>query len=118
MVRCPVYDDHLICLLPLDHDGQCGRRPGRSLAGAGTDNPHYALGISAPVPLLATAQAYDQARHALAVACHTPDRVADYHGRPPLAGLLPRRQALAWARAFLEPIRVAPGSPSTSPALP
>ncbi|MFC8197998.1 helix-turn-helix domain-containing protein [Streptomyces sp. NPDC057298] len=109
MVRCPVYDDHLICLLPLEHDGartDCGlAAPLQALV---RDNPHYALGISAPVPLLATARAYDQARHALAVACHTPDRVADYHGQAPLAGLLPRRQALAWARAFLEAINAAP----------
>ncbi|MGQ4388506.1 helix-turn-helix domain-containing protein [Streptomyces sp. SAS_270] len=109
MVRCPVYDDHLICLLPMDHDGDSAdgslAAPLRALV---RDNPDYALGISAPVPLPATARAYDQARHALAVACHTPDRVADYHTRPPLAGLLPRQQALAWARAFLEPIREAP----------
>ncbi|WP_405509085.1 helix-turn-helix domain-containing protein [Streptomyces purpurascens] len=109
MVRCPVYDHHLICLLPADHDGDSVdgglAAPLRLLV---RDNPHYALGISAPVPLSATAQAYDQARHALAVAGHTLERVADYHGRPPLAGLLPRRQAVAWARAFLEPMREAP----------
>jgi DNA-binding CsgD family transcriptional regulator len=109
MVRCPVYDDHLICLLPMDHDGDSAdgglAEPLRTLV---RDNPHYALGISTPVPLPATARAYDQARHALAVACHTPERVADYHGQPPLAGLLPRQQALAWARAFLEPIKEAP----------
>ncbi|MEU1100637.1 helix-turn-helix domain-containing protein [Streptomyces tibetensis] len=109
MVRCPVYDHHLICLLPLDHDGDRVEgglaAPLRALV---RDNPHYALGISAPVSLQATARAYDQARHALAVAGHTPERVAGYHGRPPLAGLLPRQQALAWARAFLEPIREAP----------
>lgn len=109
MVRCPVYDDHIICLLPVDHDGDSVDggldAAWRALV---RDNPDYALGISAPVPLPATARAYDQARHALAVACHTLERVADYHGQPPLAGLLPRRQALAWARAFLEPIREAP----------
>ncbi|MEE1943397.1 helix-turn-helix domain-containing protein [Streptomyces sp. TRM 70361] len=109
MVRCPVYDHHLICLLPMDHDGTyVDDRLATPLRALVRDNPHYALGISAPVPLPATAQAYDQARHALAVAGHTPDRVADYHGRPPLAGLLPRQQALAWAHAFLEPIRAAP----------
>ncbi|MCC3655022.1 helix-turn-helix domain-containing protein [Streptomyces sp. S07_1.15] len=109
MVRCPVYDDHLICLLPPDDDA--GRADGglaAPLRALVRDNPDYALGISAPVPLPATAQAYDQARHALAVARHTPERVADYHGRPPLAGLLPRQQAHAWAGAFLEPIRAAP----------
>ncbi|MGW6054310.1 helix-turn-helix domain-containing protein [Streptomyces sp. NPDC055189] len=105
MVRCPVYDEHLICLLPPDHEGDGAEgdlaTPVRALV---QDNPHYALGISASVPLKDTAQAYDQARHALAVACHTPERLAHYRGRPPLAGLLPRHQAVAWARAFLEPI--------------
>nr|WP_158710969.1 helix-turn-helix domain-containing protein [Streptomyces albus] len=116
MVRCPVYDDHLVCLLPPDDGaGQADDEAHRaddglaaSLRALVRDNPDYALGISASVPLPATAQAYDQARHALAVACHTPERVADYHGRPPLAGLLPRREALAWARALLGPIRAAP----------
>ncbi|MFF9484629.1 helix-turn-helix domain-containing protein [Streptomyces sp. NPDC014676] len=109
MVRCPVYDDHLICLLPTDDDDDGnGGGLAESLRELVRDNPHYALGISAPAPLPATARAYDQARHALAVARHTPERVVDHHGRPPLAGLLPRRQALAWARAFLEPIREAP----------
>ncbi|WP_151483346.1 helix-turn-helix domain-containing protein [Streptomyces albicerus] len=108
MVRCPVYDDHLICLLPMDHDDSVDGGLAATLRALVRDNPHYALGISAPASLPATARAYDQARHALAVACHTPDQIADYHGRPPLAGLLPRRQALAWAHAFLEPIRKAP----------
>ncbi|MER5551638.1 helix-turn-helix domain-containing protein [Streptomyces sp. NPDC002793] len=109
MVRCPVYDDHLICLLPEGHDsdGADGglATPLRELV---RDNPDYALGISAPMPLPGTARAYDQARHALAVARHTPARIADFHGRPPLAGLLPGQQALLWAGAFLEPIRTAP----------
>ncbi|MFF5983227.1 helix-turn-helix domain-containing protein [Streptomyces olindensis] len=111
MVRCPVYDDHLICLVPTEQDSDSDSADGglsAPLRALVRDNPHYALGISAPVPLPATAQAYDQARHALAVACHTPERVADYHGRPPLAGLLPARQALAWARDFLDPIREFP----------
>jgi DNA-binding CsgD family transcriptional regulator len=109
MVRCPVYDDHVICLVPVDNDrDSVDGVLAASLRALARDNPHYALGVSAPVPLPATARAYDQARHALAVADHTPDRVADYHGRPPLAGLLPRRQALAWAHAFLEPIRAVP----------
>ncbi|WP_238153866.1 helix-turn-helix domain-containing protein [Streptomyces xinghaiensis] len=109
MVRCPVYDDHLICLLPPDHDeGRADAGPAAPLRALVRDNPDYALGISAAVPLPATAQAYDQARHALAVARHTSERIADYHGRPPLAGLLPRQEAHAWARAFLEPISAAP----------
>ncbi|MFJ2948420.1 helix-turn-helix domain-containing protein [Streptomyces sp. NPDC087226] len=107
MVRCPVYDDHLICLLSTDDDGDATGL-GASLRELVRGNPHYALGISAPAPLAATARAYDQARHALAVARHTPERITDQHGRPPLAGLLPRRPALSWARAFLEPLGEAP----------
>ncbi|MFK0117493.1 helix-turn-helix domain-containing protein [Streptomyces sp. NPDC090994] len=110
MVRCPVYDDHVIGLLPLDPGGGDGADAGLAahLRALVRDNPHYALGISAPVPLPGTARAYDQARHALAVARHTPERIADHRGRPPLAGLLPRRPALAWARAFLAPVGAAP----------
>jgi DNA-binding CsgD family transcriptional regulator len=108
MVRCPVYDHHLICLLPVDHDDSVDGGLTALLRALVRDNPRYALGISAPVPLPATARAYDQARHALAVAGHTPERIAHYHDQPPLAGLLPRQQALAWAHAFLEPIRDAP----------
>ncbi|GAA4930619.1 helix-turn-helix domain-containing protein [Streptomonospora halophila] len=108
MLRCPVYDSHLICLIP---DG--GREDGedglggllRSLVG---DEPRYALGISEPRPLAATAEAYEQARHALAAARHTPDRAAPYHGSAPLARLLPREQAHAWARTLLRPLESLP----------
>nr|WP_203614661.1 helix-turn-helix domain-containing protein [Streptomyces sp. SID13726] len=109
MVRCPVYDDHLICLVPTDRDADAleGSLAER-LRALVRNNPDYTLGISAPESLAGTARAYDQARHALAVACHKPERVADYRGRPPLAGLLPGETALAWARAFLAPIGAAP----------
>ncbi|MFJ6852972.1 helix-turn-helix domain-containing protein [Streptomyces sp. NPDC091271] len=108
MVRCPVYDHHLICLLPVEHNDNVDGGLAVPLRALVRDNPRYALGIGAPVPLPATARAYDQARHALAVARHTPERIAHYHDQPPLAGLLPRQQALAWAHAFLEPISTAP----------
>lgn len=109
MVRCPVYDHHLICLLPVEHDNDnVGGDLAATLRALVRDDPRYALGIGASVPLPATARAYDQARHALAVARHTPERIAHYHDQPPLAALLPRQQALAWAQAFLEPISTAP----------
>ncbi|MDT0300669.1 helix-turn-helix domain-containing protein [Streptomonospora wellingtoniae] len=108
MLRCPVYDSHLICLVPDDgcadvDDGLSALL--RSLVG---DEPRYALGISEPRPLAATAEAYEQARHALAAARHTPDRAAPYHGHAPLARLLPRDQAHAWARAVLAPLQPLP----------
>ncbi|GGV26528.1 DNA-binding protein [Streptomyces longisporoflavus] len=109
MLRCPVYDEHLICLLPADHDGDGAKGDlAAHVRELVRENPHYALGVSAPVLLRETTQAYEQARHALALACHTPERLAHYRGRPPLARLLPRHEALSWAGSFLEPISAAP----------
>lgn len=71
------------------------------------DNPHYALGISSPYPLGATAEAYGQALHALAAARHTSERVAAYLGRTPLVPLLPH-EADSWARALLRPLGSTP----------
>lgn len=72
------------------------------------DNSHYALGISSPYPLGATAEAYGQALHALAAARHTPERMAAYLGRTPLVPLLPHTEAGAWARALLRPLGSTP----------
>ncbi|WP_086710470.1 helix-turn-helix domain-containing protein [Streptomyces antimycoticus] len=72
------------------------------------DNPQYALGISSPYPLGATAEAYGQALHALAAARHTPERMAAYLGRTPLAPLLPHTEAGTWARALLRPLGSTP----------
>ncbi len=106
LVRCPVYDDHLICLTG-EGTGRGSRLAGdlRRLVG---DNPGYALGISDPHPLPETAAAYEQARHALAVARGMPGRVAGYRGQAPLERFLPREPALAWATAFLEPMSDVP----------
>jgi DNA-binding CsgD family transcriptional regulator len=108
MMLCPVYRDHLICLIPADESGGADEGLGAILRSLVRDNPGYALGISDPQPLHATAEAYDQARHALAVAGHTLERVVAYDGHAPLARLLPRQQALVWARAVLQPISSAP----------
>ncbi|MGW6598732.1 helix-turn-helix domain-containing protein [Streptomyces sp. NPDC055036] len=131
MVRCPVYDEHLICLIaeddgPEDGDGRGpgapdgAGGPGRAggLGGPGGlgaalrelvgECPRYALGISAAHPLRATAEAYEQARHALAVAGNAPGRVAGYRGQEPLERLLPRDAAVGWARSFLRPLRPLP----------
>ncbi|MDT0318879.1 helix-turn-helix domain-containing protein [Streptomyces millisiae] len=102
LVRCPVYEEHLICLVP-EGDELADR-----LHALVAERPGYALGVSAPRPARATAEAYDQARHALAMARNTPERVAGYRGQGPLERLLPQPAARAWARAFLRPLGTVP----------
>ncbi|MGI5352193.1 helix-turn-helix domain-containing protein [Streptomyces sp. CA-250714] len=125
MVQCPVFKEHLICLVADDADdadhaddrdadspgGRDADGPGGRVGGRGEalrrlvrDNPGYALGVSAPHPLDATAGAYSQAAHALAAARTSSGRVAFYQGQTPLDGLLPRRAALTWARVLLRPL--------------
>ncbi|MCX5343812.1 helix-turn-helix domain-containing protein [Streptomyces atratus] len=110
MVRCPVYDEHLVCLIA-DRDGG-GAEAADGLAvvlrDLVADNPRYALGISSAHPLPATAEAYGQARHALAVASNTLGRVAGYHGQEPLERLLPRAAAIEWAGSVLGPMTALP----------
>ncbi|NUS86942.1 MAG: helix-turn-helix domain-containing protein [Streptomyces sp.] len=137
MVHCPAFKEHLICLVAEnadkddvtdEHDGTdetAGAEAADGTDGADTDpetahgqgavlrrlvreNPHYALGISSPYPLGATAEAYGQALHALAAARQTPERVGAYLGRTPLVPLLPHEDAATWARAFLRPLASTP----------
>jgi DNA-binding CsgD family transcriptional regulator len=108
LVHCPVYREHLICVIADDEDSRGALGRGEPLQRLVADNPGFALGISATHPLEATAQAYDQARHALAVARNLPGRVASYRGESPLAQLLPRPEAVVWARTFLRPLATAP----------
>lgn len=107
LLRCPVYDEHLICLIrderPLPGTGEPGLA--ERLRRLVRDTPGYALGVSLPHPLRATAEAYDQARHALAVARNSPGRVVAYEGQASLAGVLPRQVGARWARGFLRPLR-------------
>lgn len=108
LVRCPVFDEHVICLVAAD-DAEAGDGGLEALLRTWVrDNPGYALGISAPLPLRSTEAAYDQARQALAVARRAPGRVAGYRGQVALARILPRREALAWALETLRPIGSAP----------
>ncbi|MBB4702355.1 helix-turn-helix domain-containing protein [Sphaerisporangium siamense] len=110
MVRCPVYDEHLISLAGEDEDEEPGadRRglPGllRSLA----DDRRYLLGISRPHPLAATARAYQEALHALAAAGGGASRAAVFQGEPSLEEVLPREAARHWARRLLAPLDAAP----------
>ncbi|MDT0343650.1 helix-turn-helix domain-containing protein [Streptomyces litchfieldiae] len=108
MVPCPVFNGNLICPIADDPGATDAARQGEVLRRLVRQNPNYALGISDPHPLRETADAYGQAVHALAVARHTPGRVLAYRGQVPLARLLPRRQALAWAGDFLRPLAALP----------
>ncbi|RKN11388.1 helix-turn-helix domain-containing protein [Streptomyces radicis] len=108
LVPCPVFNGHLICPIAEDPNAPDATRQAELLRRLVRDNPRYALGISDAHALRATADAYGQAVHALAVARHTPGRVLTYRGRTPLARVLPRPQALAWAAAFLRPLAAAP----------
>lgn len=107
MVHCPVINEHLICLVA-EREGQGDPGLAGLLRRLVRDNPGYALGISAAQPLNATAAAYSQAVHALAAARTTADRVASYHGRSRLEGVLDQRPALNWARTLLRPLDSVP----------
>ncbi|WP_432168624.1 helix-turn-helix domain-containing protein [Streptomyces sp. bgisy031] len=128
MVQCPVFADHLICLITdVDNEhadsGDSGGNsrtdnPGTSGGDSASraedlrrlvrDDPRCSMGISAAHPLGAAAEAYSQAAHALAAAHVAPGRIASHHGRTMLDGVLVRRQAVGWARALLRPLEAAP----------
>lgn len=117
MVHCPAFKEHLICLVadrPGERDaaGSDGQAVdlGEELRRLVRDNPGYALGISGPHPLGATAAAYGQAAHALAAARTTPGNVVFYQGQTSLEGVLPRGPALAWARTVLRPLDSLPAT--------
>ncbi|WP_240363463.1 helix-turn-helix domain-containing protein [Streptomyces sp. S1A1-7] len=105
MVHCPAFKEHLIC--PVAEDVGAGGRLdlGEVLRRLVSRNPAYALGVSRVHPLDATAAAYGEALHALAVARNSPERLAAYCDQPSLVHVLPRRAALAWARAYVEPLQ-------------
>ncbi|MFE7113629.1 helix-turn-helix domain-containing protein [Streptomyces sp. NPDC057575] len=111
MVQCPVFKHHIICLFTDDEapDGPGGKLRGHAetLHRLVRDNPRYAMGVSGGHPLHAAAEAYSQAAHALAAAPTAPSRVASYHGRTPLEGVLPRQAAQQWARTLLRPLDTA-----------
>ncbi|MGC5562704.1 helix-turn-helix domain-containing protein [Streptomyces sp. FR-108] len=108
MVNCPVFKEQLICPVAEDPELDGRFRQGEVLRRLVAENAGYALGVSRPHPLAATGEAYGEAVHALAVARNSPGRLAAYRGRPSLVHVLPRRAALAWARAYLEPLQALP----------
>ena len=112
MVQCPVFKEHLICLIADDEEASNFDDPtperGEVLHRLVRDNPGYALGISGVHPLSGTSEGYSQALHALAAARTTPGHTAFYHGRTPLEGVLSRQPALDWARGLLRPLDSVP----------
>ncbi|MEU7134848.1 helix-turn-helix domain-containing protein [Streptomyces sp. NPDC046261] len=112
MVHCPVFKEHLICLVVEDDEGDdSGGRSsglGEVLRRLVCDNPRYALGVSGAHPLGATAEAYGQAAHALAAARTTPGRVIFYHGQTPLVSVLRQEPATRWSRELLRPLDSVP----------
>ncbi|RII13729.1 Sigma-70, region 4 [Streptomyces sp. YIM 130001] len=115
LVHCPVFKDHLICLVAEDDEaagprGDRADRPGEFLRRLVRDNPGYALGISGAHPLEATAAAYAQAAHALSATRTAADRVVFHDGRSSLADVLPAGPARRWADSLLRPLDSAPKS--------
>ncbi|MFE9205642.1 helix-turn-helix domain-containing protein [Micromonospora sp. NPDC007230] len=108
MVHCPSFKEHLIC--PIAEDSGAGGRLQLDsvLRRLVRENSAYALGASRLHPLDATAAAYGEALHALAVARNSPERVAAYRGQPSLVHLLPRQAAVGWARAYVAPLHAVP----------
>ncbi|MFJ8579511.1 helix-turn-helix domain-containing protein [Micromonospora sp. NPDC093277] len=108
MVHCPAFAEHLICPIAEDSGAVGHLGHGAVLQRLVRENPAYALGVSRLHPLDATAAAYGEALHALAVARNSPGRVAAYRGEPSLLHLLPRRAAVGWARAYVAPLHALP----------
>ncbi len=111
LVRCPVYDEHLVGVAGENDDEppDAGPRGLPALLHALVrDNPRYALGVSRPYALDRTAEAYEHARHALAAARTTGGRVAVFQGTPSLEPHLPPEPAHRWARCLLQPLESTP----------
>ncbi|MFI1720384.1 helix-turn-helix domain-containing protein [Streptomyces sp. NPDC020489] len=108
MVRCPAFEDHLICPIAEDAGPGDPLRGGEVLRELVRDNPDYALGVSRAHPLAATGAAYSESLHALAVARNSHDRLAVYSGRPSLVRVLPQETACAWSRAVVAPLHAEP----------
>ncbi|MFJ9790071.1 helix-turn-helix domain-containing protein [Streptomyces globosus] len=102
VVRCPVYEGHLIVLVPAGGpDGPDGHAAlGAALAAA---VPGGAVGASGELPLREAPAAYTQAFHALAVARSRPERHARF-GPGPEPELAAHAAGSGWAAAVLAPL--------------
>ncbi|WP_392676229.1 PucR family transcriptional regulator [Streptomyces sp. LN785] len=99
IVRCPVYANHLILVVPAGADGIRPRLA--SEVAALVDD--CVVGVSEEVPLSDTATGYRQAFHALAVARGLPVRHARF-GSAPEPALLVGTEGAQWAEALLTPL--------------
>jgi diguanylate cyclase with GGDEF domain/PucR-like helix-turn-helix protein len=101
IVRCPVYDNHVIVISPVQDPADPGEQLLATLRATATGT--VAIGVGDPVDLRDTAAGYEQACHALAVARHRPDRLARYTAADDLAAAL-GHQGQHWARQALAPL--------------
>jgi sugar diacid utilization regulator len=113
VIKCPVYDDHVIVLAPAgsaaaEHltqvldDGQAERVRARLHALVAAD-AEVRMGESATVPLRGIGTAYEQAIHALAAARHRTERHSVFGPRAALSQVLDPA-ARTWAARLLEPL--------------
>nr|WP_134005292.1 helix-turn-helix domain-containing protein [Streptomyces sp. 846.5] len=96
IVPCPVYADHILMLAPADGAPSWVWPPELEAT--------CWIGVSNALPLRDTATGYAQAFHALAAARDRCDRQSSFAADPDLA-LTIGSAAVAWAEAFLAPIR-------------
>jgi hypothetical protein len=99
LVRCPVYAHHLIILAPVEADDSLDRAL-RSLA---SNRPDCYVGAGQTVALRDTAEGYEQAFHALAVAHGVLERCATFSAREEITTLL-GPGGHRWATATLWPL--------------
>ncbi len=119
LVRCPAFN-HLIVMDPT-HDGDPGHPPAASTLAAMTETadalrrvvtslPRHRMGGSRVHALGDAADAYGEARTALAMAGQLPDRVALAEERLHLVDVLPPKTARRWAGTLLYPVLTLPMS--------
>ncbi|MER5226253.1 hypothetical protein [Streptomyces flaveus] len=119
LVRCPAFN-HLI-VVDLARDGDPGKsyEPGNPYDPSDTAEalrrivaslPSHRMGGSRTHELGEVADAYEEARTALAVAGQLPDRVALAEERMHLVDVLPPKTARRWAGTLLHPLLTLPMS--------
>ncbi|MFI0479521.1 helix-turn-helix domain-containing protein [Actinomadura sp. 9N215] len=116
VVRCPLYDSHVVVLAPTpgptpgqgpgpshDDDDDVDARLSRALQAYAVLNSGISVGAGLEVALVDTPVGWEQAYHALAVARSSPERFARFNPQESLAGLL-GPGGHSWALARLRPL--------------